>query len=59
MDKYIDPKIISHPANCEFLLHSHNAAKTHTNSVTIDELLILIRQWDNDGNWYTLLNESQ
>lgn len=42
----IDPKIISHPANCEFVLHSANAKKTWKNSCTVDELMKDIQEWD-------------
>ena len=55
----IDPKIISHPANCEFLLHSANAQKTWKNSCTLEDLLKDIELWDREGKWYTLLVESQ
>lgn len=55
----IDPRIISHPANCEFLIHSHNAKKTFKNSCSLEQLLQDIRIWDSEGNWYTLLVESQ
>jgi len=41
----IDPVIISHPANCEFLIHKDNARKTFTNSVSIEELLADIAKW--------------
>lgn len=35
----IDPKIISHPANCEFLSMSANAAKNQNCSITIETLI--------------------
>jgi hypothetical protein len=41
----IDSKIISHPANCEFLQHKDNARKTFKNSITIDQLLEDIKKW--------------
>lgn len=41
----IDPKIISHPANCEFLQHKDNARKTFTNSITFEQLLEDIEKW--------------
>lgn len=55
----IDPKIISHPANCEFILHKLNAKKTFKNSCTLEQLLEDIKEWDREGNWHTLLVESQ
>ena len=55
----IDPKIISHPANCRFILHKDNAKKSMKCSITIEELTEKINKWDREGNWNTLLNESQ
>jgi hypothetical protein len=42
----IDPKIISHPANCQLLRHNENISKNKKCSLTIDELLEKIEQWD-------------
>lgn len=42
----IDPKIISHPANCKLMLHSENVKKYDSCSITIDELLTRIEFWD-------------
>ena len=55
----IDPKIISHPANCRFITHKDNAKKSSLCDMTLDELIAKIEKWDIEGNWYTLLNESQ
>lgn len=41
----IDPKIISHPSNCEFMIHKNNASKTHTSSLTVEELQKEITNW--------------
>jgi len=46
----IDPKIISHPANCEFLLHVSNARKTFKNSCSLEQLMEDIEKWDREGN---------
>lgn len=46
----IDPKIISHPANCRFILHSDNAKKSMKCAITIDELKERIDKWDREGN---------
>jgi len=35
----IDPRIISHPANCEFIPHKANASKSSKSSITLQELL--------------------
>jgi len=42
----IDPKIISHPANCRLMLQADNKAKQHYSSITLPELLNLIQIWD-------------
>lgn len=46
----IDPNIISHPANCEFILHSSNARKTFRNSCSLEQLMVDIEKWDREGN---------
>lgn len=45
----IDPKIISHPANCEFILHSSNARKTFRNSCSLEQLMEDIEKWGREG----------
>lgn len=45
-DNKIDPSIISHPANCQLLLHSENASKHKSCGMTIEQLLEKIRLWD-------------
>jgi len=45
-DNQIDPKIISHPANCQLLKHSENVSKHKKCSLSIDELLERIQKWD-------------
>lgn len=42
----IDPKIISHPANCQLLKHNDNVSKNKKCGISIDELLDKIQQWD-------------
>jgi len=42
----IDPSIIKHPANCRLLRHSSNVSKFDSCSITLDELLIRIENWD-------------
>jgi hypothetical protein len=41
----IDPEIIKHPANCQFLLHKQNQSKREKSSITIEELLVRIKNW--------------
>lgn len=42
----VDPEIISHPANCQFLLHSDNARKTRRSSITLEQLMEDINGWN-------------
>jgi hypothetical protein len=42
----IDPKIISHPANCQLLRHNENVSKHKNCGLTIDELMMRISTWD-------------
>lgn len=42
----IDPKIMSHPANCKLVLQSENSKKHKTSSISYDELLLRIAEWD-------------
>jgi transposase len=42
----INPNIISHPANCKLLLFSDNSIKKDNSSITIEELLNKIKDWD-------------
>lgn len=42
----ISPKIISHPANCKLLKHTDNISKNKKCSITLDELLERIKEWE-------------
>ncbi len=42
----IDPKIISHPANCRLLRHNDNVSKNRRCDLKIEELIAKIRVWD-------------
>ena len=42
----IDPKIISHPANCRLMMHSENKNKSYRCDMTIDQLLAKIEIWN-------------
>jgi hypothetical protein len=46
----IDPKLLSHPANCELMKHSDNISKYKKCSLTIDELLGKIDNWNKKYN---------
>ena len=48
----VDPYYISHPANCELLLHPDNAAKNVNCSISKDELMKRIREWENRNGVY-------
>jgi hypothetical protein len=43
----IDPDIISHPANCQLLIHNENSSKNKNSDITIKELLRKIEDWNN------------
>jgi hypothetical protein len=45
-DNNIDPKILAHPANCKLMQHSSNISKYVKNSITYEELLVKIKEWD-------------
>lgn len=42
----IDPKIISHPANCRIMLHIDNKIKHSKNDISLDQLLDKINIWN-------------
>jgi len=46
----IDPKIISHPANCRLMKQSDNASKSNKCDITLEELLEKIEKWDKRYN---------
>lgn len=46
-DNKIDPKIISHPANCQLLMHNKNASKGSKCELTLNELIAKIDAWNN------------
>lgn len=44
-----DPTILAHPANCQIMIHNGkngNSSKKHNSSITWEELLIRIEEWD-------------
>jgi len=57
----INPELLSHPANCEFLLHKDNLNKSSNSSITLDDLQKEIVDWNNRANqktkrWKTFSN---
>lgn len=46
----IDPRIISHPANCRIMLHLENKAKHINCDLTVEQLIEKINAWDKKYN---------
>ena len=42
----VNPKLISHPANCEIMLQSDNSTKKEKCSITLEELKEQVKEWD-------------
>lgn len=42
----INPKIISHPANCKLVRHNENVSKLDKCSISFDNLIIKINEWN-------------
>ena len=42
----IEPKLLNHPANCQLMVHSDNISKNKKSSLTLDELIFRINEWD-------------
>jgi endogenous inhibitor of DNA gyrase (YacG/DUF329 family) len=49
----IDPAIISHPANCEYMLHRVNQRKHTKSSITLEQLLVRIEEFEKLYGKYT------
>jgi hypothetical protein len=49
-EKGIDPKIISHPANCRLMIHNDNISKNKKSVITIEELLERIEKFEEKYN---------
>lgn len=43
----VDPYYISHPANCKLMIHSINNKKDRKSSVTLNELINRVKEWNN------------
>jgi YHS domain-containing protein len=50
----IDPKIISHPANCQLLVHNENISKNHRSHMSLENLLLRIGWWEQKYSNHTL-----
>jgi hypothetical protein len=42
----IDPYFLSHPANCKLMVHSENISKNKKSSITKEELIEKVTNWD-------------
>ena len=42
----IDPAIISHPANCQIILQADNSKKNAKSSISLNQLMERIHNWD-------------
>ena len=42
----IDPKLISHPANCRLMIHNENVSKNKKSIITLEELLDRIEKFE-------------
>lgn len=51
-NQLIDPYLISHPANCNLILQSDNVSKYSKCSLTLDELINRIKDWNNKYGIY-------
>lgn len=45
-DMGVDPYLMSHPANCQLMQHNDNVSKHRNSTLTINELKILVENWD-------------
>jgi len=51
--RLINPLLLAHPSNCELILNKHNQSKCDKCSITIDDLLRKIKEFDNKyGKYY-------
>jgi len=47
----IDPNLISHPANCKLMIHNENVSKYSKCSLSIDELIQKVNDWNYKYNF--------
>lgn len=45
-EKNISPDILAHPANCQLLVHNENVSKSKKSSISLEELIERIQNWD-------------
>lgn len=51
-EKKIDPYYLSHPANCNLMIHNDNVSKYKRSDITFEELLEKIKEWENKYGIY-------
>jgi hypothetical protein len=49
-EKGINPSLISHPANCELMIHNDNISKNKKSSIIIEELINRIKEFEEKYN---------
>lgn len=49
----IPPYLLAHPANCQLLSYKENISKGSKSTITFEELLLLIVQWEKKHGKYT------
>ena len=49
-EKGIDPSLISHPANCELMIHNYNISKNKKSSISIYDLIQRIKNFEERFN---------
>ena len=42
----IDPYFLSHPANCKLMIHTDNIRKNKKSSITKEELIERVKNWE-------------
>ena len=42
----IDPKLLSHPANCKLMIHNENVSKNKKSSISLDDLIKRIKYFN-------------
>lgn len=45
-DLGVDPKLISHPANCKLMIHTQNISKNKKSTISVEQLIDMITEWD-------------
>jgi hypothetical protein len=54
-DNNLPPEHIGHPANCRLVVHNHNVSKGSKNSISYEELLIRIKEWEDKHLHHNIL----